>query len=43
MSIARPLCLVALTIALAGVWGAGGCAAAGPPPAAVASLLVNGE
>lgn len=41
MSIARPLCLVALTMALAGVWGAGGCAAAGPPPAAVASPQVT--
>ena len=41
MSIARPLCLVALTMALASVWGAGGCAAAGPPPAAVASPQVT--
>ena len=40
MTPVRPLCLVALTMALAAVWGAGGCAAAGPPPAAVASADV---
>ena len=42
----RPLCLVALTMAVAAVWGAGGCAAAGPPPAAVAStdiVILRGE
>lgn len=36
----RPLCSVALSIALAIGWGAGGCAAAGPPPAAVAQASV---
>lgn len=43
MNRARPLCSVALSIALAFGWGAGGCAAAGPPPAAVvqASVVVS--
>jgi len=36
----RPPCSVVLSIALAIGWGAGGCAAAGPPPAAVAQASV---
>lgn len=40
MTLVRPLCLVALSIAASVAWGAGGRAAAGPPPVAVAPVAI---
>lgn len=40
MTPVRPLCLVILSIAASVAWGAGGSAAAGPPPVAVAPATV---